>query len=52
MLSRLHAKLAVLDGHLQLYDCGSVNGTWVNTQQIEQRSWKVLQDGDVLTFGG
>lgn len=52
MLSRLHAKLSFSEGHLQLCDCGSVNGTWVNTQQLPQRSWKVLHDGDVLTFGG
>lgn len=52
MLSRSHAKLAVRDGHLQLWDCGSVNGTWVNTQQIERHVWKVVHDGDVLTFGG
>jgi pSer/pThr/pTyr-binding forkhead associated (FHA) protein len=51
MLSRSHAKLAVMEGHLQLWDCGSVNGTWVNTQQIQKKTWRVLQDGDVLTFG-
>lgn len=34
-VSRQHARLEVVAGHLQLVDLGAVNGTYVNDQKLE-----------------
>ncbi|KAL4440149.1 hypothetical protein ABPG75_003150 [Micractinium tetrahymenae] len=52
MVSRQHARLEVVAGHLQLVDLGAVNGTYVNDQRLEGGSTRVLQDNDVVSFGG
>ncbi|KAL4438717.1 hypothetical protein ABPG77_006321 [Micractinium sp. CCAP 211/92] len=52
MVSRQHARLEVVAGHLQLVDLGAVNGTYVNDQRLESGTTRVLQDNDVVSFGG
>lgn len=52
MVSRRHALLEVVAGQLQLVDLGAVNGTFVNDQRIEANSRRVLQEDDVMSFGG
>ena len=52
LLSRQHAQLAVSEGHLQIRDLGTMNGTYVNNARLKQLKWKVLKDGDVVSFGG
>ncbi len=52
LLSRKHAQLSVRDGQLQIMDCNSVNGTWVNDCRLAQDSWKVLHDKDLVSLGG
>lgn len=47
-LSRKHAELEPLDDDLILRDLGSVNGTFVNGEKIEEVK---LKDSDVLQFG-
>ncbi|PRW39278.1 dynamin-related GTPase isoform A [Chlorella sorokiniana] len=52
MVSRRHARLEVVAGHLELTDLEAVNGTYVNDARIEKGSRRVLQEGDVVSFGG
>ncbi len=47
-VSRHHARLALENGTLIVYDLGSTNGTFVNEQRITQQ---VLRAGDVVRFG-
>ena len=47
-LSRKHAEIEPLDDDLILRDLGSVNGTYVNGEKIEETR---LKDQDVLQFG-
>jgi len=49
-LSRRHALIENFEGHFNLTDCGSSNGTFVNGRQITGST--ELSDWDVLTFGG
>ena len=51
-LSRRHARLAVKDGELQLYDNGTLNGTFINNLRIPEQTWRVLKNGDVISLGG
>ena len=46
--SRNHAELRVRDGKVHIWDLRSVNGTWVNEEQIEN---KELRFGDVIRIG-
>ncbi len=46
-LSRKHAELEPDGNKLVIRDLGSVNGTWVNAEKIEEVQ---LKDGDVLQF--
>ena len=48
-LSRKHAELELIDGDLIVRDLGSVNGTYVNGNKIENQV--PLNDRDVLQFG-
>ncbi len=48
--SNLHARVFRLDGDLWVEDLGSTNGTWVNSQQIVERTR--LEKGDLLQVGG
>ena len=52
MVSRRHAQLQVQSGQLLLRDEGTVNGTYVNSHKLEGAVWKVLGEGDVVSFGG
>ncbi len=49
--SRYHAQFDVAEGQVFLVDLGSVNGTFVNDEQIEPNSRVVLNEGDVITLG-
>ena len=49
-LSRRHALIETIEGHFNLSDCGSSNGTFINGRQITTP--EELNDWDVLTFGG
>lgn len=49
-MSRRHARIWVSDGRLQVEDCGSTNGTFVNGRQVTGPTW--LQVADTVTFGG
>ena len=47
-VSRLHAEIRAVDGRVQLKDCGSRFGTFVNGRKITECD---LQPGDVVRFG-
>ncbi|MEX2326992.1 MAG: FHA domain-containing protein [Pseudomonadales bacterium] len=47
-LSRKHAELELTDDGLLIRDLGSVNGTFVNGEKVDEVA---LNDGDVLAFG-
>ena len=47
-VSRLHAKVTSVDGATQIGDMGSTNGTYVNDEQVEERT---LKDGDLIKIG-
>src|SRR6266446_9976082 len=49
-LSRRHALIENFQGHFNLSDCGSSNGTLVNGRPVTALT--ELSDWDVLTFGG
>lgn len=48
-VSLRHAKIVQNDGEFILYDLGSSNGTFVNSDRVVQQS---LQDGDYIVVGG
>ncbi len=50
-VSRYHAQFDVSEGRVYLVDLGTVNGTFINDQQVEPNSRVVLNDGDVITLG-
>ncbi|KAL4853400.1 Dynamin-related protein 5A [Chlorella vulgaris] len=52
MVSRQHAMLQVTAGQLHLVDLNAVNGTYVNNHRLEGGSRRVLQENDVVSFGG
>jgi len=47
-LSRIHCQVAVRDGRLVIRDLNSTNGTFVNSQRIEER---VVSPGDEIQIG-
>lgn len=47
LVSSVHAELVYSRGHWVLRDCGSLNGTWVNGEQIDEKS---LLHNDELSF--
>src|SRR5207237_5787415 len=49
-LSRRHALVECFDGIAQVSDCGSRNGTQLNSVAVTGAA--VLSDGDVITLGG
>ncbi len=49
--SRRHATVRQEIGSYVLYDEGSANGTFVNGQQLKQRTPRVLQEGDHIGIG-
>lgn len=51
-VSRVHARLQVAAGQLQIQDTGTLNGTFVNNQRLEANAWKVLYHDDVISLGG
>ena len=48
-VSGLHAEILEEDGELWLYDLNSTNGTFVNDEQISDKT--KLEDGDSIIFG-
>jgi hypothetical protein len=48
-VSRYHAKCILTGDQVQVEDSGSVNGTFINDQKIDQRM--ALRDGDILRLG-
>src|SRR5438876_7299058 len=51
LTSRRHATVRYEDGKYVLYDEHSANGTFVNGQQLEEMTPRVLQDGDHVGIG-
>ena len=50
-LSRKHVRLTFSDlGELSILDT-SAWGTWVNGSRLHKRVHRILEDGDVVTFG-
>jgi Nif-specific regulatory protein len=47
-VSRLHARLAYRANHWSIEDCGSMNGTFVNSQTVQQT---MLEPGDLIRIG-
>jgi len=50
-VSRQHAKIALEDGQLFIYDLGSTNGTAQNGERLVAHRPYALHDGDELRFG-
>ncbi|HLA45108.1 MAG TPA: FHA domain-containing protein, partial [Aggregatilineales bacterium] len=51
-VSRRHAKIMLTeDGHLQLYDLVSLNGTYLNGLKLEPYKAYTLHDGDTIRLG-
>lgn len=50
-VSRYHAQFDAADGQVFLVDLGTVNGSFVNDQQIESNGRIELKDGDVIQLG-
>ncbi len=48
-LSRRHAIIENFDGIIQISDCGSQNGTWVNNNPVV--GGVVLRNGDLISLG-
>ena len=48
LVSRVHCRLTNQDGHLEVEDLDSANGTYVNTQKIQRAR---LAAGDKLRIG-
>ena len=48
-ISRQHAQIRVMRGHLVIFDLDSTGGTWVNGERVEQRR---LFPGDVIFISG
>lgn len=51
VISRYHANIRYESGSYSLSDNGSSNGTYINGQQLEKNSPRVLQDGDRVGIG-
>ena len=51
VISRYHANIRYESGSYSLSDNGSSNGTYVNGQQLEKNSPRMLQDGDRVSIG-
>jgi diguanylate cyclase (GGDEF)-like protein len=47
-VSRRHARITVGDGHAELEDLGSTNGSFVNDRKVERCA---LKDGDIIRVG-
>ena len=48
-LSRRHAEIVRIDGEWFVADSGSINGTYLNGERLEER--KPLRPGDTITIG-
>jgi len=51
-VSRRHAKLMWRDGKVHVKDLGSTNGTYLNDDEITERTEVPLRSGDLLKIGG
>jgi pSer/pThr/pTyr-binding forkhead associated (FHA) protein len=49
VISKRHCAVLVRDGQVYIRDFNSTNGTFVNDEQVAERS---LRDGDVISLGG
>ena len=47
-VSRVHAELDWIEGHITVRDLGSTNGTYVNGEKLKTEF--ILEDGDVIHF--
>jgi len=47
-VSRRHAEVTLVNGHVSVRDVGSSNGTYINGTQVTQST---AGDGDIVTFG-
>lgn len=50
-VSRLHAKLVVSEGKLEVVDLGSTNGSFVNGARLEKKERVTMQPDDEIRFG-
>jgi len=50
-VSRYHAQVDAAEGQVFLVDLGTVNGSFVNDQQVEANGRVALKDGDVVQLG-
>ena len=50
-VSRLHAIIKVLEGHVTITDLGSANGTLINGNKIIAHNPYPLENGDFITLG-
>jgi hypothetical protein len=50
-VSRLHARLVVIDGAYRLYDAGSTSGTWINYTPVAVETGQSLEHGDLINLG-
>ncbi len=51
-ISRKHAVLLMHEGRLMVTDCGSGNGTYVNSERLKKNEPAKLEPGDVVSFAG
>jgi hypothetical protein len=49
--SRLHAKLIVEEGQIEVTDLGSTNGTYINHERLTSNQPRFLKPGDEIIFG-
>lgn len=53
VVSKLHAHFSLSpDGSMELYDLGSVNGTWHNGHRLEAGERVTISPRDFISFGG
>jgi len=50
-VSRLHAVIKRMEGHVYIMDLGSSNGTYLNGRRINPHTEEVIRHGDVFALG-
>lgn len=50
MISRIHAKIYLKEGHYYIEDMNSSNGTYINNNLIQPHSLTEINTGDYITF--
>ncbi|KAL8713784.1 MAG: hypothetical protein Q9220_002311 [cf. Caloplaca sp. 1 TL-2023] len=52
IMSRQHGKITMTStGAVSLQDCGSTHGTWLRNKRLASKETRIVDDGDVVTFG-